>query len=121
MSAPRPYEDELLADARIHIAAIARKHAREDAPAVALDVLEAAASRVGGFALTQYRRLEERARALTDRVALECSESVLRAIERSPIPPSLALCALARQPLPPSTLGADGTYSVVKFTPRSNG
>ncbi len=101
MSAPRPYEDELLADARAHLAAITRKHARDDAaPVIALDVLEAAASRVGGFALAQYRRLDDRARALTERAALDCSEEVLRAVERTAIPPSLALCALARQPLP---------------------
>lgn len=106
MSAPRPFEDELLAGARYCLSAFTSSAAGSagsgtlGADDVALEVLEAASSCLGGFDLGDYRRIDRRDRALSTRAALDAAEVLLREIRRSRVPPSLALSSLGRQPLP---------------------
>jgi hypothetical protein len=61
-----------------------------------MEILEGAASRLGGFALASYRRRFPNHFKLSVSEALAGSEIVLRELARSSIPPSLALSALAR-------------------------
>ena len=100
MSAPPPLERVLLVRAE-HVLT---RGSLTGPPAMAysrrLDILDAAAALIGGFDLASYRgfclRVEPR---LTIAQAAQLAEPVVAEIARMPMPPALALSALAREPL----------------------
>ncbi|MDB5698024.1 MAG: hypothetical protein JWN69_828, partial [Alphaproteobacteria bacterium] len=98
MSAPPPLERVRLAGAD----QVLSRAARGGAPGGyvrRLDILDAAASLIGGFDLAIYRKkcVPETQLSLTEAAAL--AEPVVVEIGRTLIPPALALSALAREPL----------------------
>lgn len=94
MSTPRTVEQQLLAGAERALkraaAPIGRSHD------VRLEILEAVASRIGGFDLEGYRDLVATETVLPVSDALIAAEEVLEALRCGPTHPSLALTALAR-------------------------
>lgn len=109
MSASQPLEQALLAPVDGAIAAFCR---HVDAPEgdARLEVLEAVASRLGGWRLNDYRQLDDEPRRLDEDVVLAASDELLELLGRVAIPPTLALCALARPELVASDRRKDGVY-----------
>ncbi|MBE2251078.1 MAG: N-6 DNA methylase [Myxococcus sp.] len=108
MSSPQPVEEQLLARARAALNAARRQHGSEES--VKLEILEGAASRLGGFSLAAYRRALGAELRLSTAEALDASDIVLRELKTVPIHPSLALCALARPDLRQSDQKKAGVY-----------
>lgn len=100
MSAPPPLERVLLAGADQVLRRGSSSGAPGDNYARRLDILDAAAALIGGFDLPSYRKkclpIEPQLRVAE---ATSLAESVVAEIGRTPIPPALALSALAREPL----------------------
>lgn len=109
MSASQPLEQALLAPVDNAIATFCR---HLDAPEgdARLEVLEAVASRLGGWRLDEYRQLDDEARHLDEDVVLAVSDELLQLLGRVAIPPTFALCALARPELVASNRRKDGVY-----------
>lgn len=105
MSSPRPYEAQLLA--RASSALDEGGHPEHEAR---LEVLEAAASRLGGFSLPAFRRAFPDRYKLSEREALRVAEKVVNAIGETSIHPALALSALARPPLSATEQRRSGAY-----------
>ena len=100
MSAPPPLERVLLAGADQILTRGSSSRAPGDDYARRLDILEAAAALVGGFDLANYRKQCLQAEPqLRVAEATSLAEPVVAEIGRTPIPPALALSALAREPL----------------------
>jgi len=111
MSAPPPYERVLLARADKILTLGLSSSRLGDNYARRLDILDAAASLIGGFDLTSYRKKCARAEprlALAEAVAL--AEPIVAEIGRAPIPPALALSALAREPLSKHEIRTAGAH-----------
>lgn len=109
MSASQPLEQALLAPVDGAIAAFCQQ---ADVPArdARLEVLEAVASRLGGWRLDEYRQLDDEMRHLDEDVVLAASDEVLDVLGRVAISPTFALCALARPELVSSDRRKDGVY-----------
>lgn len=111
MSAPLPLERALLARANQVITHGPRGGAAGDTFARRLEILEASASLIGRFDLAKYRKgaasVEPR---LTIAEALASAGPVVAEIGRTPIPPALALSALAREPLSQQETRAVGAH-----------
>lgn len=108
MSAPRPFEESLLRVARGTLDEAARNYT--DPNSAALSVLEAAASRLGGFSYEGFRSRFAIADVVPPADALEVADRILRELARTPIHTSLALSALARPILNPSEQRTTGAY-----------
>jgi hypothetical protein len=109
MSAPRPYESELLAGAKEIIEAFAGRH-RKRACEARLQLLEAIASRLGGFGLEEFQAqfgIEAIARASE---LLQIAANVVERIKRSGMHPALALSVLSRESLDDSSRRFTGAY-----------
>lgn len=104
MSAPKPLEEQLLTPA---LRALDQAASTPDAR---LEVLEAAAGRLGGFTLDAYRKRFNTTHALSEGRALEAAAKVLEALKGGPIPLPLALCALARPQVSESEQRTSGAY-----------
>jgi len=109
MSAPRPLEEQLLAPALRVVDAFA-KSCKGSAFEARLQVLEAAASRLGGYDLQQYHRAFRISPIAATKVLALVGAEIVSAIEQSAIPPALALSALAREPLNVSARRNTGAY-----------
>lgn len=100
MSAPPPLERVLLAGAEKVLSRGSWGGAQGDNFARRLDILDAAAALIGRFDLASYRKnclsVEPQ---LSIAEAASLAEQVVAEIGRTPIPPALALSALAREPL----------------------
>lgn len=100
MSAPLPLERVLLAGADQALRRGSSSSGPGDNYAKRLDILDAAAALIGGFDLGTYRQnCLTTEPLLRTRDALDMAESVVAEIRKAPIPPALALSALAREPL----------------------
>lgn len=109
MTAPRPYEADVLACADKVVQRFAAKFQDQSFEA-RLQLLEAAASRVGGFWLEAFHAQFE-----IDPIAPHCelvkqAKGVIEAIEAVGLRPALALSALAREPLNASSRRSTGAY-----------
>jgi predicted RNA methylase len=109
MSAPRPYEAELLAPTDEIIEAFVRRHNKRPYEA-RLQLLEAAASRLGGFRLEDFQ-----AQFGIDAIAplselLQISAVIVEKIKRLGMHPALALSALSREKLNDSSRRTTGAY-----------
>lgn len=104
MSKPKPLEERLLTPARrvLDLAGFT--------PEARLDILEAAASRLGGFKLTEYRKRFDASHTLSEPHALDSAEKLLNILKTGPIPLSLALSALARPQISQSEQRTSGAY-----------
>lgn len=109
MSASRPLEQALLARAEDEIARFCRRTDVADGDA-RIELLEAVASRLGGWPLDAYRRLDNESRQLDEDAVLAASGELLERLRDVAIPPTLALCALARPELVASDRRKDGVY-----------
>ena len=109
MSAPRPYEAELLSPADELIEGFARKH-RSRPYEARLQLLEAAASRLGGFRLEDFQTKfgVEPIAPLSE--LLQISSGVVERIKRLGMHPALALSALSREELSDSSRRTTGAY-----------
>lgn len=96
MTAPRPLEVDFLAhaDAAVRIAA---GKLRSDTEESRLQILEACASRFGGFDLAEFHAAFGVDPLIDARALLELASPACAAIQTSTIPPALALSALARE------------------------
>lgn len=96
MTAPRPLEADFLAQAEAALRVVASKLPRTgEEPR--LQVLEACASRFGGFDLGKFQDAFGAKPLAPARLLLDIAAPVCAAIQASPIPPALALSALARE------------------------
>ncbi|MGV3569892.1 MAG: Eco57I restriction-modification methylase domain-containing protein [Ramlibacter sp.] len=98
MTAPRPLEADCLAPAEAAVRAASRKLGAESEES-RLQVLEACASRFGGFDLAKFHSAFGVKPLAEARALLELAAPICAAIQSSPIPPALALSALAREAL----------------------
>ncbi|MEO1247830.1 MAG: N-6 DNA methylase [Pseudomonadota bacterium] len=109
MSAPKPIEQLVLTTTEKALDAICRRH-HHDSFETRMQVLEAAACRLGGIPLSGYFN----AFAIEPVVALADLEreasTILSALTELPMHPSLALSALAREPLQKQTQRSSGAY-----------
>jgi hypothetical protein len=109
MSAPRPLEFDLLADADALL-----ERASQGLPGdrfeIRLQILEACSARFGGFDLAAYHHVFQIHSLASMDTLIELSASVALAIEKSPIHPSFALSALARETLEESDRKNTGAY-----------
>lgn len=109
MSAPRPLEAELLAPAEIAARSAAR-HLRSDPEEARFQILEACASRFGGFDLVKFHSCFGVAPLAGVGALLDLAAPVCKAIQATPIPPALALSALAREALDEIERRTTGAY-----------
>ena len=109
MSAPQPYETELLARTDEIIEAFARTHEKRPYEA-RLQLLEAAASRLGGFKLEDFQEQFGIRRIAPLSELLQISAGVVEQIKRLGIHPALALSALSREKLTDSSRRNTGAY-----------
>ncbi|WP_216329715.1 Eco57I restriction-modification methylase domain-containing protein [Deinococcus aestuarii] len=109
MSAPRPYEQELLAPAELCLERLAGEGAVSHAER--MEVLEAAASLLGGFDLEGYHEAMPLGRTLASGTALAHARRLVEVLRQHvPIHPSLALTSLARPPLSAAEQRKAGAY-----------
>jgi predicted RNA methylase len=109
MSAPCPYEAELLAHTNEIIEAFARRHKKRPYEA-RLQLLEAAASRLGGFRLEDFQaQFGIKAIAPLSEL-LQISAVIVEKIKRLSMHPALALSALSREKLNDSSRRITGAY-----------
>ena len=109
MSAPRPLELEHLSFAESVLSKIIEKY-KGDAFEIRLQILESASARFGGFDLKTFYKVFGIKIYLPIHELLEASVAIVNAIERSPIPPALALSALARESLHEQDRKSTGAY-----------
>lgn len=109
MSAPRPLEAELLAPAEVSARNAAQKLAG-DAEEARLQVLEACAARFGGFSLVKFHSAFGTIPLAGAEALLDLAAPVCKAIQATPIPPALALSALAREALDEIERRTTGAY-----------
>lgn len=110
MSTPTPLEQRILAGADDLLSAATREYQGDNAHGVRLELLEAAASRLGGFDLGDYHSLSGRSPSVELTEALALADSLLETLRQTPIHPSLALASLARPPLRDSEKRTKGAY-----------
>lgn len=111
MSAPPPLERVLLSGADEVLSRGSGGGASADFYSRRLDILDATAALIGRFDLASYRRrclLAEPALSVAEAAAL--AELVVAEIARTPIPPALALSALAREPLSKHEIRTAGAH-----------
>lgn len=108
MSTPRPYEVQLLLPAETLLREIAGRGAQ--AHSRRLEYLEAAAGRLGGFALADYRRLHPGNYQVATRDAMRAAVRVVELVCALPLHPALALSALARPPATEADTRQSGAY-----------
>ncbi len=109
MSAPCPLETDYLAPAEVALSRAAHGHGPSFFE-LRLQILEAASSRFGGFDLAVFHRIFGIQRKVPTSKLMELAAPVVVAIERSPIPPALALSALARETLHEQDRKITGAY-----------
>jgi hypothetical protein len=109
MSAPRPFEDVLLSSVEDEIAS-ALKQLGAKGHDSRLELLEAVACDIAEFDLDDYRALG----GVTDTLASGALRAhvprITSALRETPIPPALALTALARESLPHAEQRKAGSY-----------
>ena len=106
MSITRPLEQVLLASAEKTLTA-APVDAEDGAR---LEVLEAVASRVGGWSLDAFRVRRSDSYLLSADEALMRAAAVIDELDKTPIPIPLALCSLARPRLTHADRRREGVY-----------
>ena len=95
MSSPKPLEDLYLVEAALAV----NTPSPQDSHDVRLEVLEAAAAALGGWDLSSFREVFDDSEYHLDVAeATMKAESVVAALRRSPVHPSLALSRLAQPP-----------------------
>ena len=75
------------------------RHVGRETEHLRLEVLEAAASQLGGWSLDVYRRATNDDYETTSATALAEAGPILTALGETTVPPALALCSLARPDL----------------------
>lgn len=107
MSSPKPLEDTYLEEAALAL----DRGSTSNSQLQRLEVLEAAASLLGGWNLRSYRAVfEDTTYQLSIKEAVKLAEDVVRALRQNPVHPSLALCRLAQPPLSIAEQRKTGSY-----------
>lgn len=109
MSAPRPWEADLLVDANAALEAVSAPFP-QPCFEVRLQALEACAARFGGFDLADYHKSFEIRSLCKPGKLVDLVAPIASAIEATPIHPALALSALARESLVESARKSTGAY-----------
>ena len=109
MSAPRPLEEKLLASAESALAKFSANFGSKRFEG-RLQILEACASRFGGFDLRRFQRAFKIASVCAPSELVEMAGVVSSEIEKTYIHPALALSALARESLAESERKVTGAY-----------
>ena len=110
MSAPRPVETEYLVRAEAALNRAAQGAMRGAGFELRLQVLEAAAATYGGFNLPAFHAAFGIGSLLPCDELMVMAAPVVEAINQSPIPPALALSALARETLHEQDRKSTGAY-----------
>jgi len=110
MSSPRPFEEQLLGSALQSLKHLSTKF-KKGSFDVRLQILEAAASRLGGFRLDQYRNIFGIDQTIREEQLLDAAKFVIDEVGKTPIPPALALSVLAREQLGESEQRSRGSYN----------
>jgi methylase of polypeptide subunit release factors len=107
MSSPKPLEDKCLAEAALAL----DRSSISNSQSQRLEVLEAAASLLGGWSLRSYRDVfGDTKYQLSINEAVRSAEGVVGALRQNPVHPSLALCRLAQPPLSRVEQRRTGSY-----------
>lgn len=106
MSSPRPYEDnlEMSVSRLLDRSHLASNHNRR------LEILEAAAAQLGGWSLDQFRDRFPVEYELSTQEVRTVAQSIISAIQKVGVPPSLVLCRLAQPPLSTAEQRKTGAY-----------
>lgn len=110
MSAPRSFEDVLLEPVEERITHALVEFAGGGDHEARLELLEAVACEIAGFDLDDYRALGGVTETIDSSTLRRAAPDVVAALEETPIPPALALTALAREPLTHSERRRAGCY-----------
>jgi hypothetical protein len=111
MSAPVPIERKVFSRAEVALQRCASSGASGSHFQRRLEILEAAASVIGGFKLANYRKeCLQVDQCFTSDEAVSHAEDVLREIRRTGVHSALALSALAREPLSKHEIRSTGAY-----------
>lgn len=108
MSATRPFEQSVLAHADGALRAASGP--TRDPFSVRLEILEAAASQIGGWDLRAFRKRHPAAYTLSSEAALTIAKGVVFEVNRTAIPAPLALSSLARPDLTQADRRVAGVY-----------
>ncbi|MCW5715428.1 MAG: N-6 DNA methylase [Bauldia sp.] len=109
MKPARTLEDRLLARAE-HLLQVALGRAGPRTEELRMQVLEAAASRFGGFDVEEFHAATSIAAVRSAGALAELARPVVEEIQRTGIPPALALSALAREELNQAEQRKRGAY-----------
>jgi hypothetical protein len=109
VSAPRPYEDVLLTPIELAITD-ALDELGDRSHDARLELLEACACELAGLDLDDYRALGGVTTTHHPSTLNAAASAVVVALNATPVPPALALTALAREPLPHSERRKAGSY-----------
>jgi len=103
-------EAQLLRSASLLVDEFVRHHPPSLGQEARFQLLEAVASRLGGFDLDTYQQAFRVRAIATDRLVRTTARAVVTAIAESGIPPALAVSALAREALDEATKKRSGAY-----------
>ena len=103
-------EEQLLRPASLIIEEFVAHHPPARAQEARFQLLEAVASRLGGFDLTTYQQVFRVRPIAAAQLVLATARAVVTAIDGSGIPPALAVSALAREALDEAKKKRSGAY-----------
>jgi hypothetical protein len=110
MSSPRPVESQYLANAEAAVTAAVGSTPASECFELRLQILEATAALFGGFGVSAFHKAFKIQPHLGEAKLLNLASPVAKAIKQSPIPPALALSALAREALHEQDRKNTGAY-----------
>lgn len=109
MSSPRPHEQVLLEQTeRLVQRTLATLGVSSEPPR--LELLEAAASRLGGWDLKMFRTRFPQSYEINTLSVIAAADAIVEELRRTPVPPALALCSLARPMMTHTDRRAAGVY-----------
>jgi predicted RNA methylase len=109
VSAPQPYEDVVLMPVELGVTAALRELG-DDSHDARLELLEAIACKLASLDLDDYRALGGVTATHESAALVGAASAIVAALNATPIPPALALTALAREPIPRSERRRSGSY-----------
>ena len=106
MGASRPFEEQLEIDASRYLDRLSRKHGAD----ARIEILEAVASSIGGWSLSEYRRAFSEAHALETALAKKYAIDLRQLLGKVPIHPALVLSRLSQPSMKESRQRQTGSY-----------
>lgn len=106
MGAARPLEEQLEIDASRYLVSLSRQHGAN----ARMDILEAVASSIGGWSLSEYREAFSEAHSLKTALAQKYATELRQLIGKVPIHPALVLSRLSQPSIRKSRQRQTGSY-----------